>query len=81
MMALKMIQPTENGRRSKYTKDGSFARKLPRCRTVGSLKKLLDQLPERMPLNRLHPEETGGVTPVWYNVGDESEHLSIEAED
>jgi hypothetical protein len=63
--------------RSRYTKDGSFpkrGRDLPSPRTVGELKTLLAQIPDKMPVKlTLEP-----VKVVWFNIGDANEHLGFE---
>lgn len=59
--------------RSKYTKDGSFPKRgrvLPVPRTVGAMKELLAQLPDKLPIGKRRP--------VWFNVGSFDEHLSFE---
>lgn len=65
--------------RSLYSKDGSYVKDFPHVQTVADLIEVLRQLPGELPLNNLHWDEvSGGYRPVWFNVGEDSEHLQFE---
>lgn len=51
-------------------------KEIPSVMTVGDLKKLLAKMPDALPL-----AGGEGYKPVWFNVGQKSEHLSMEPND
>ena len=67
--------------KSKYETEHSISpNDLRRCsavRNVGALKRLLIGLPDNLPID---PREDG-VKLVWFNVGQDNEHLSFEEND
>lgn len=96
METLEFIKPHRGKKpkkmiRSRYSDDGSYAKKLPSCRTVGELRLLLAQLPDSLPINKETADDFedpddfddngNGCKPVWFNVGDCTEHLSLERND
>lgn len=83
---LKFIKPhlgKSSGRliKSIYTKDGSYLNKISAVRTVGEAKQLLNQLPDSLPLNfqsgQYEEDNKNGYKPVWFNVGQDREHLQF----
>lgn len=72
---LKLTKPRE--RASRYSTDGRYARNIPAVRTVGELKALLAALPDALPLNLMDD----GYKPVWFNVGHDDEHFTLEDND
>lgn len=65
-------------KKSIYTKDGTWKRKFIKAKTVGQLRKQLEELPGKLPI------EIGyycGVVLAWANVGKEDECLLLEDSD
>jgi hypothetical protein len=52
-----------------------FQKNMPQVHTVGDLKRLLEEMHPDLPLAIFDR----GYKPVWYNVGDKTEHLSFES--
>lgn len=67
--------PRADGPRSRFRPDGKYVMGNPRARTVAELVHLLKQLPGSLPLNTFD----GGVELTWFNVGEGTEHVSIDA--
>lgn len=62
---------------SKYTGKTIKIGVSEQIKTVGELKEFLKNYPDKLPLAPPTNDEPG-ILAVWYNVGDNNEHLSLE---
>ena len=56
---------------------GKANKEMPSVTTVGELKELIASMPDALPLT----VDGEGYKPVWFNVGEKTEHLSMEPND
>ncbi len=76
-MKIVRMHPPMGVNRSRYTRSGKYAKKLPSVRTVGELIQVLQQLPKTLPVLSDAGMDPAGVLPVWYNVGQPNEHVAF----
>lgn len=65
--------------KSKYTKKiVPFGEGVSKpIKTVGQLKKFLENYPDKLPLSSPY-NEPKGIMCIWYNIGESDEHLGLE---
>lgn len=68
--------PAKGAGKTRESIYGGKPRKMEPVQTVGDLKALLQELPDALPLTM-----EDGYKPIWFNVGEDSEHLSLEPND
>lgn len=65
---------------SKYTGKPVKSGVSKHIKTVGQLKKILENYPDKLPLFSPHNTDKGLML-VWYNIGEDDEHLATEEAD
>jgi hypothetical protein len=64
-------------KKSLYSSDGKYLKKIEPVLTVYELRSVLGKMPDDLPLSMT----SKGIKLLWCNVGQQTEHLTIEEDD